>query len=292
MWHRDPHTLLIAPGHTAFWHTLWSSPAFRQLLADERIGYGAVRDWAAQQPWWFYTPHEAYEHRHFSVWFAQAIGRRVYANPVLADLYLFHDMLHARTFVDDPSSTEEAWHLRMRANEIAVSLETEVLVYTRAPALRAHTFDHPIWADTLLAGPLSALDADRLAAYRAGAGQTPYEQALRAAVPTTWPLVAPALPFGSYEDLWDLRRALTLAPQPGVRIEQAFAHYERLAESDYAGWAQDWRSVEADRLAFQAQVDAGDWQGACLAREAQWTAHADGRGVPYGWAVADPPQAA
>lgn len=293
MWHERPNTQLVEPGDTAFWRSLWRTDAFRALLDDPRTGYARVLDQAATLPWWFLDSEQAYERRHFSVWFGNAFVRREYDNPVITDLFYWHDLLHAMTFrAFDPALPvgEPAWRLAMRANEIAVSMETETILYWRQPALRALSWDQPIWADQIT-DPLPAALQARLVAYRAdlaAAQPTPvarYEQDLRQAVLSPWPLpYAPEAgqPGVDWDTLWALRRAVTRAPDLGNAVEQDIARYESMADPFFFHWAHDWRRVEDERFAFASLCAQGRWREAVARREAHWSEAANADGVPYG----------
>lgn len=301
MWHERPGTILVEPGDRAFWQGLWKSDVFRALLDDPAQPYGALLERAIEQPWWFVDAHHDYERRHFSIWFGQVFLRREYENPVITDLYYWHDLVHALTFrrLDDPSLTEADWRRAMRANEIAVSIETEMLIYARCPALRAQSFQERIWMDDLEASrdPLSTQDYDRrvgrthrLLAYHHrldfDPGFAATELALRQAVLDPWPLPHPAWaghdPGCAAQWFWDMRRAVTLDPDPDNAVEVALRRYEDQAQPYYNKWANDWRRVELDRARFQQLVAEGNWRKAVAERHAHWTRVADDNGVPYG----------
>ena len=177
----------------------------------------------------------------------------------------------------------------MRSNEIAVSMETEVLIYWRNPDLRPQSFDHPIWQDQLVNG-LSVSARERLLAYRARCLREPtsefalHEQALRRALPP-WPLshdFCPTRDLPTRDTLWELRRALSLAPDPHNAVEMELARYENLAEPFYDGWCGQWRQVEQERAVFSAWCREGRWKEAVARREAIWSHTSNEDGVPYG----------
>ena len=287
MWHRAPSTRLVEPGDTSFWNDLWVSDAFRALISDQRTGYARLLDEASRQPWWWVDGTTAYEKRHFTVWFAQVVVRRHYDNPVLQDLFHWHEVLHALTFRDDPLGGEQQWRLRMRANEITVSLETELLVYWRHRGLRAQSFSFPIWHDALTS-PLATHDRQRLSDYRQACLNDPelgvYEHSLYAARPHRG-LEHPdnsGHPCADARTLWDLRRATTKSPDRSNAVEAALADYERQSDPFCDGWVSDWRSVEHERMAFANACAEGRWTAAVRRRYEQWDRTADENGVPYG----------
>ena len=293
MWHERPNTQIVEPGDRAFWQSLWKTDVFQALLDDPSTGYAALLDRAAELPWWFLDSEQAYERRHFSIWFGNAFIRREYDNPAITDLFYWHDLLHALTFhVFDPKdgTDETTWRLAMRANEIAVSMETETIIYWRNPDLRALSFEQRIWQDEL-GSPLSPSLLNRLRAYRvarqavAPTAQARYEQQLRDAVPSSWPL--PYRPDErldrlDWEGLWDLRRAVTRKPDPTNPVEQDLARYESMADPFFFHWTDAWQEVEDERFAFDALCRAGQWREAVARREAHWARTANADGVPYG----------
>lgn len=216
----------------------WRGPAWRSehFITHALPVYADLIAWVETQDWWCYVPWPD-ERQMFSVWFAHAIGERHYDNPLIADLYLFHDLLHAYTFIDAPGDTTQRWRTRMRANEIMVSLETEALIYTRCPQLRAHSFEQVLWADPwLAAGGLPGNAADF------GIELDDQELDLLGAA-SVWPLLTPP----RWQGLWWARRRASRAPNPDCPHEQAIALYEHRASRDYAAWGDTWREVERYR---------------------------------------------
>lgn len=300
MWHERSGTVLVEPGDRDFWQGLWKSDVFRALLEDPTQPYGALLGRAMRQPWWFVDAHHEYERRHFSIWFGQVFLRREYANPVITDLYYWHDLVHALTFrrLDDPSLTEADWRRAMRANEIAVSIETEMLIYARCPSLRPQSFQDRIWMDDLtVRAPLGVQDRDRFLSrssrlrdychrLKSDPDFAAAEQALRQAVLDPWPLPHPNWvghdPGCNAQWFWDLRRAVTLDPDPDNAVEVALRRYEDQAQPYYNKWVKDWRQVELDRARFQQLVAQGDWRQAVEERQERWAYVADDNGVPYG----------
>lgn len=279
MWHRDPLTQFVEPGDTSFWASQWQSPMFQEAMANPADPYTQVMAWAASRPWWFVPLKHDYDKYHFGAWFGQALGQRTYANPLIHDLYLLHEILHARTFVDDPDSSEGAWRRRMRSNEIMVSLETEVLVYARHPEWRVASFSMPIWADrfdlTLAAESNTSPSRDWSRA----------ETQLWNARPqgTEWPIAfASTRAFSNLGALWERRRAAAFTPQKGDASEVLIAKYDDQATPFFEAWQPYWREAERDRVVFERLCAQGQWKEAVSLRERRWEQRSDADGVPYG----------
>lgn len=290
MWHQNSNNQLVEPGDRAFWMGLWKSGEFKALLDNPATGYQAALDEVIKRPWWMIQSEHDYERRHFSVWFGQAIVRRQYDNPVIEDLYYWHDLLHGLTFADASRMDIAQWKRAMRANEIAVSMETEILIYWRAPALREVSFNHPIWHDHMVNG-LRPEDRLRLTQYRArmqreaGSEDCAREADLLASLPHHWPLpydFDQTLVRPSFRGLWDLRRAISLSPDPENHVEMELARYEGQAEPFYEGWASAWGAVEQERAIFANLCAQGQWKKAVARRSGIWERVADENGVPYG----------
>lgn len=281
MWHRDPQTFKVAPGDRAFWTGLWQSPQFRACLADPDEPYRWVLERAIARPWWFVPLRTPCEKYHFGAWFGQALGQRTYERPLIHDLYWLHEILHALTFENDPQGSAGQWERRMRANEILVSLETEVLVYARYPDWREHTFAQTIWADRFDLRSAPAQMSTELA--RAWQRTVPArEHALRHARPS-WPLPYPATrDFSSPLALWWRRRQAALTPLSDDAPEHLIAQYEGQATEFFQAWRPHWRQVERDRQHFEAACAAGRWRQAVADRERRWEQVSDAQGLPYG----------
>lgn len=84
-----------------------------------------------------------------------------YPNPVLADMYLLHELTHITLPYCDPSASWLDWVRSRVASEFQASLLTECLIYFHIPQLRELTFDHEIWVDRFLhlrGRPLHAIE--------------------------------------------------------------------------------------------------------------------------------------
>lgn len=284
MWHLRDNTRLVEPGDMAFWKGLWRTDAFKELFADESTDYPALLRRAASMPWWLVDIRHDYERRHFSVWFGQAIMRREYDNPVITDLFYWHEILHGLTFriLDDANMNDATWRASMRANEIAVSMETEMVIYWRKPGLRQHSFDFPIWFDSVANG-LTEGHRARLSAYLATLGRDPTLLAKEDALADTllsWPLYGMPAGAPEWKTLWDLRRATTHSPAQGNKVEAELARYEATADPYYATWGQAWRRVETERRQFHGLISQGCWKRAVDLRHRSWEETANTDGVP------------
>src|SRR4029453_8621088 len=60
-----------------------------------------------------------------------------YANPVIADLYLVHELYHAGTMPYIPGMGRPAFDEKMVRNELEASVLSEIQVYFEMPDLRA-----------------------------------------------------------------------------------------------------------------------------------------------------------
>lgn len=280
MWHRDPLTQFVAPGDRSFWDTVWESDFFRAALDDPNDPYGRVIAWAQARPWWFVALRQPHERYHFGAWFAQTLGQRTYENPLIHDLYLFHEMLHAHTFVDDPTSSDGDWQRRMRADEIAVSLETEVLVYARHPDWRPHSFASEIWADRFDLTPAAAGEAGGTLGRRANKERRMWQARPQG---RQWRLpFVPTRAFDTPVALWERRRLAAVSPIPNDPVEGLIASYDEQADLFFDAWRPFWRQVERDRIEFENLCAQGRWQEAVRRRERRWEQVSDADGIPYG----------
>lgn len=290
MWHNRPTTKLVVPSDKGFFSNLFATPQFRALLEDSSTGYGALLELASLRPWWFVDAQQPYERYHFSIWFGDTFLRRTYDNPVITDMYYWHDLVHALTFrtLDRSIQDFETWRLAMRSNEIAVSIETEMLIYLRNENLRQASFPHPIWIDELT-DPLPAALAARLDRYQdllaSDENFSASEHALLSALPDHWPLPHPIRALEQGRDFlwfWQLRRATTLWPDENNPVEVALHRYEQQATPFYMKWSNHWREVEDHRSEFAQLVSDGQWERAVQLRHQLWSMRSDANGVPYG----------
>jgi hypothetical protein len=131
---------------------LWKTDFFRQAQRD-----GFVREIVSQfatLPRLFCeSTNDRLERAHFATWWNATMLRDDYANPIIADLYLLHELYHAGTMPYIPGMGQVAFDEKMQRNELEASVLSEIQVYFEMPELRARSFDHPIYADRYLNDP-------------------------------------------------------------------------------------------------------------------------------------------
>ena len=261
--------------------------AFANGLRSE-IGRKAQRDGAfaplekmlSRRGWFLAHPLWQEEKMHFHAWHSDAFmtwprSGRQEKSDALMDLTSLHEWMHMATL---PAGFEsaESWRREFRANEIQVSLETEVLVRWRAPGLQhAALGDIAYWADEVEAGHAAWRArpgrAERESLWKARLGQTPGEQIMRDRHAHSF--LMGAAPAGLPKDwtperLWDARRQASLWPMADSAAETQIALYESGSE----GWMDQWvdlaPKIESARAALRESLAAG--------RETEgWTAFSD-----------------
>jgi hypothetical protein len=281
-----PPRLSFVPDGARAFDALWrSEPARRALEAgrfDALLKMLGGRGWLLAEPAW------TEEKLHFHAWHSDAFMAWPRAGEdakvkALEDLTALHEWLHMATLPAGFAS-ETAWLADFRANEIAVSLESEVLVRWRAPGLQEAALPGvAFWADQVALGrdawrgqpgraEREGLWAERLAA-------DPMERAMRdrfgrefvlGEMPESW-----ATTGWTPLSLWDARRQASLWPEAGNEAEQGISAYE----AGSWGWMRQWLwlapEIEANRLALRAALAEG--------RAAEgWQAFADRLGQSMG----------
>ena len=205
----------VAPGNETFWKQVWVSPEFQQLVGTAGWLNDEVIPLLSRLPIGFFDP-PANSRFYFSAWLMNSVMRRTYDNPLIQDLYVLHEALHAATLNNyyNPRLPDSASHA-LRVNEVEVSLETECWVYLRHPQWVGKTFD-PLWVmqpslmnveRSALPGPLEAL----------------YEQ-LRST--TRWPLSREHSDWKDHH-LWRVRRRMT--EEAVTSADKLVQKYERMS---------------------------------------------------------------
>lgn len=265
--------LVIQPGDTRHWRDhLFASAPLRAMAKVSPLLTQDLLPLLARQQVAFYDPAPGHPEELFTVWFAHAVANRHYENDVLQDLYFLHELMHLVSFSPDAPRSIEEFSLLLRANEIAVSLETEFLIYEHCPALRPLSFTQAIWHDQR---PLdTVLPAETLALVKAD----PYEQQLRAAV-GPWPFRLPAAWTPErYEALWWARRHATR--HPATPAEQTIHHYESAHQRWIERWRSHWEKVVQYRSIFDKCMHHRAPGAAMLLREWIWGGDLQ-EGVPF-----------
>jgi hypothetical protein len=125
--------------------SLWRTDLFRR--SDHIAGWVAR---FARQPAVFAEMSDLeLEYPHFATWFGMTYLRS-YPDPVVADLYYLHEIVHASLMSYEPAPILTAWYRKMTTVELSASLETECYVYRSIPGLREISFKDEIWADRFL----------------------------------------------------------------------------------------------------------------------------------------------
>ena len=152
----------------------WKSDFFKKLADDESSTISILTESVSKYPVIFFDySQEAIEKSHFTAWF-RCIANRTYENPVIHDLYLYHELFHCFTLTETVCTRmkpdydskdggillEEKWGQLIIENEMYASLESEVFIYYRYPELRALAFKQEIWYDYLTSD--LKLNKDRL----------------------------------------------------------------------------------------------------------------------------------
>jgi len=231
--------------------------------------FAPLREMLGQRGWFVAHPVWQEEKMHFHAWHSDAFMSWPRQGPrqkcdALSDLTALHEWMHMATLPAGFES-ERAWRRAFRANEIAVSLETEVLVRWRAPGLqRAALGSIAYWADEIQDGFAAWMarpgHAERAARWAESLAESADEQAMRAEfasaflmgpAPKTWP------EDWTPERLWDARRQVSLWPLASSKAETQIALYESGSE----GWMDQWvdlaPQVEANRQKLREALSAG-----------------------------------
>lgn len=128
---------------------------FRSDLFRENSGsfvHSLVADFARVPRMFAEMTNPELENSHFSTWW-NVIMLREYSNPVVADLYLLHEMYHASTMPYVPGIGKAAFDEKMQRNELEASVMSEIMIYFAQPGLRSlSSFPH-LYADRFLDDP-------------------------------------------------------------------------------------------------------------------------------------------
>ncbi len=133
---------------------LWQSDIFKD--SHRSGGYiKKVVDQFAKLPRVFCeTSNDPLERAHFCTWWGVIMLRKDYTNPIIHDLYLLHEIVHAGTMPYSANIGPETFFEKMTNNELWASVVSEISVYFElGRALRDASFSQPIYADRYLSDP-------------------------------------------------------------------------------------------------------------------------------------------
>lgn len=128
---------------------LWKTDLFRNAHANNKFVSDVVDKFAEYPKFFFDASDSKMEMAHFSAWWG-GIQNRHYDNPIIHDLYLFHEMYHAGTMIYAKDLTFTNFVRKMQDNELDASTLSEILAYFEMPELRAQSFRHEIFVDRFL----------------------------------------------------------------------------------------------------------------------------------------------
>lgn len=311
-WHNRKNTIITEPGNLNFWLNFWKSKEINKIFNENEDYYNLLKQ-ASLVPWMFVDEKFNYERRHFSIWFGHTFLRRKYDNPIIEDLYYLHDLLHGVNFhnavnrkdIDDLTNVDvnsvnltaafykmsvyEKWVKLMRSNEIGVSLETEFLIYCRFPWLREKTFNEKIWFDKFKNDNFFELKRksdcfiDVFYYHQNDEIQVASEKELRSLIPEDG-----YVPFKnevfSFDELWNVRRLVSLMPNQNCFIEKTIASYENGSKKFYNCWETEsfFLLVEKYRKNFRTFVEMKNFDAAEKLRIDFFDETCDNNGVPFG----------
>lgn len=147
------HTLIERSDVYDFVGGLWKTDAFRDAQRKGGFVQDIVQQFANLPRVFCESTNDRLERAHQSTWWGSMMLRGDYANPVIADLYLLHELYHAGTMPYIPGLGRAAFDEKMVRNELEASVLSEIQVYFEMPDLRASSFAHPIYADRYLNDP-------------------------------------------------------------------------------------------------------------------------------------------
>jgi ADP-ribose pyrophosphatase YjhB (NUDIX family) len=134
----------------AYVANLWKTNIFRNSHANGGFIHDVVDQFAKLPRLFCETTNDTLERAHFSTWWGAMMRRDDYTNPVIADLYWLHEMIHAGTMPYVKDIGRAAFDEKMVHNELMASVGSEIQVYFEMPGLRDSSFAHPIYADRFL----------------------------------------------------------------------------------------------------------------------------------------------
>lgn len=255
--------------YSPHWNAVWVSSEFQNLM--EKAGWlrDEVMPYISSRPLgWFDPPENA--RFYFSSWLMNCVMRRTYSNPLIQDLYVLHEALHAA------SLDEYFLHAKnpadaLRSNEIQVSLETECWIYLHNPQWVGRTFpDLWVMQPHIQKHLQEGLSVEK--------NPSPQEIELHAlAKKSVWPIRHSC---GETEErLWWTRRAMNTHAQ--TPADYTVAKYERMADKWIAQIAPDISLVQQGRERFNMDLKKDSWTVAVDNWTHYLNRHLQG-GLPFG----------
>lgn len=154
--------------------SLFKTQLFRDIINDPERKYlkGVLTD-VCNRPLITYEATEEFEKNHFTTWMG-LLQLRKYDNDYINDLYLLHELAHWSSMEYGKCESIQDFHRKMAENELFSATLSEVWVYREVAGLREHTFDHPIWYDTVADDILKYCDSfEDVMQYRQDSIRTP-----------------------------------------------------------------------------------------------------------------------
>lgn len=258
----------LAP-YSSQWNTIWVSSEFQDLMGKAGWLRDEIMPYISSRPLGWFDPPESARF-YFSSWLMNCVMRRTYSNPLIQDLYVLHEALHAASldeyFLHAKKPTDA-----LRSNEIQVSLETECWIYLRYPQWVGRTFpDLWVMQPHIQQQMNDSLSVEKL--------QTPQELELHTlAKRSAWPIRP--LCGEMAERLWWIRRRMNTNAQTSA--DHTVARYERMADKWIAQIANDISLVQQGREKFNLDLQKENWTTAVD----NWTHYLNQHlhnGLPFG----------
>lgn len=259
----------LAP-HSLGWGNIWVSSEFKTLMQQSSWLRDEVMPYISSRPLgWFEPPDNA--RFYFSSWLMNSVMRRTYANPLIQDLYVLHEALHAAS-LDDYFTHAKTPADALRSNEIQVSLETECWMYMRHPEWIGKTFPDLWIVQPHIQQRVECVD------HNSPIGTDKENDLYLLAQTAQWPLQPPSGSLNPQSLWWVRRRMATHALTDSDRVVK---RYEKMADKWIAQIADGITLVQNGRNGFNTDLKTGAWQNAVD----NWSAYLNNHiyeGLPFG----------
>lgn len=252
----DYHTVVankeiqwMAP-HSTHWDKVWVSAEFQELMTKPSWLRDDVMPYISSRPLgWFEPPQNA--RFYFSSWLMNCVMRRNYPNPLIQDLYVLHEALHAAS-LDEYFLNAKTPADALRSNEIQVSLETECWMYLRHPEWIGRTFSDLWIVQPHIQQQIKNADVPEQ-------HSSMQEIELHAlAQKASWPILPPSKDTANR--LWWVRRHMNTHAQ--TPADHTVARYERMAGKWIAQIAEEIMVVQTGRFKFNTDLNTTGWKTA------------------------------